>query len=1263
MAATVSYLAAKLAGALAITVPQTVWPIWPGCAILVGILVLVPRRIWPALLSAGLAGFVFYDLQAGVSIRSIAWLILADTLEILVAAWGVSYLLKGKPRLDSLEALAKYSFCTVFLASLIVSSIGSLALNGDIWLSWKFSFLSEALAFLTVTPAIIGMFGLGRVALRASRAHYLEAALLAFMLVSLSYLLFVAPGRSDPPALLYSLVPLLIWAALRFGSAGVGSSATIVALMSIWGAIHGRGPFTETDPLNRVLSLQLFLLCTSVPFMVLAVLVEERKIAQGELGESEERLRLSLESGKAVGWEWDLKTGRDSWFGDLKTMFGIPAERFDGRPEDFHRYVHPEDRHQVSEAVAEARESHLPYEAEFRVVWPNGRVRWVEAKGKFYYSATGLPERMLGMALDITERKLAEQALRESEADLTEAQRLANVGSWQWDVQTDAVTWTEQLYRIAGIDPALPAVSYLGQATLYTPESWHRLRSAVEEALRSGTRYELDLEMIQPDGTTKWIIAKGEARRDGSGNIVKLRGTVDDITVRKKAQEELRKSEERLRIAIQAGKMFTCDWDAATDIFTHSPESAQILRGDNATSSTREQLLNSVHPDDREKFTAAAAGVSPEKPDIRISYRMVRSDGTIIWLEKNSRAQFDQQGKLLRIIGIVKDITESKRTEEALRTGEERLRLAIQAGKMFAYEWDAATDILVRSAESAQILGIAEVTPLTGRQILAKVHVDDRERLVAAITSLSPEKPNLAITYRMERPDGSVIWVERNSRAHFDPQGKLLRIFGIVADVTERKRAEDAVKQSEEKYRRIVETTNEGIWLLDLNFDTSFVNRQMAEMLGYQPAEMLGRSVFDFYYSEDIPSKRMGLSRRREMVSEHLEDRLRKRDGTELWVRMAAIPLSTDRGDFNGAMAIVSDISSERLAEVALRESEARFRLVANTAPMLIWMSDASKLCTYFNHTWLAFTGRSMDQELGNGWTEGVHPEDLQKCFDTYVHAFDAREKFTMEYRIRRYDGEYRWILDLGVPRFNQDGSFAGYIGSCIDVTDRKLAEEALSGVNSKLIEAQERERARISRELHDDISQRLAMLTIELEQLGQKFFDSPPDLLHRVARLRNHSADLATDVQSLSHELHSSKLEYLGIATAMRAFCHEFSDQQNVEVVFDHDEIPRTLPKDISLCLFRISQEALQNAAKHSGVRHFAVELRCAADAIHLTVRDSGSGFDSEGPRKSQGLGLVSMEERVKLVGGRLSIDSQLHRGTTIHAKVPLSKAASASA
>jgi PAS domain S-box-containing protein len=381
-------------------------------------------------------------------------------------------------------------------------------------------------------------------------------------------------------------------------------------------------------------------------------------------------------------------------------------------------------------------------------------------------------------------------------------------------------------------------------------------------------------------------------------------------------------------------------------------------------------------------------------------------------------------------------------------------------------------------------------------------------------------------------------------------------------------------------------------------------------------------------------------------------------DGTEHHMLGNTAPLFDKDGKPRGAVGAFVDISERKRAEEALRESEGRFRLVADTTPALIWMSGTDQLCTFFNKGWLDFTGRSIDFELGNGWAEGVHPEDLQRCLDTYVRAFDAREKFTMEYRLRRYDGEYRWVLDLGVPRFNQDASFAGFIGSCVDVTDRKVAEEALSTVNRRLIEAQEGERTRIARELHDDIGQRLVFLTIELDQLRQNSPDLSPKVKSRIRRLQKQTSEVVSDVQSMSHQLHSSKLDYLGIVTALRVFCKEFSEQQKVEIDFVHHDIPAAVPPEISLCLFRVSQEALQNAVKHSGVRHFHMELRYSSEVISLAVRDSGSGLNLQQAMKTRGLGLTSMAERVKLMGGQLSIDSQPNRGTTILAQMPLGSA-----
>jgi PAS domain S-box-containing protein len=346
-----------------------------------------------------------------------------------------------------------------------------------------------------------------------------------------------------------------------------------------------------------------------------------------------------------------------------------------------------------------------------------------------------------------------------------------------------------------------------------------------------------------------------------------------------------------------------------------------------------------------------------------------------------------------------------------------------------------------------------------------------------------------------------------------------------------------------------------------------------------------------------------------------------------------------------------------------VRESEGRFRLVANKAPVMIWMAGTDRLCTYVNQPWLKFTGRPLEAELGNGWVEGVQKEDLQGCLKTYSEAFDQRQSFEMEYRLRRNDGEYRWILDVGVPRFNEDGSFAGYIGSCLDITDRKLAEEALASVGSRLIEAHEEERKWIARELHDDIVQRIALLAVELQQCDHRVPASVVDVHEYLQHARQRVYELGNDIQALSHRLHSSKLEYLGLVAAAKSFCHELSKQGNVRIEFTHSDMPAAIPEEISLCLFRVLQEALQNALKHSAEQIFTVEMHGTNEGISLTVSDSGIGFDWQDAFNRRGLGLISMRERLRLVNGELSIQSEPGRGTTVRAHVRLGQKDNAAA
>jgi PAS domain S-box-containing protein len=748
LVALICYGSCRVAHALTIS-PDHVSLFWPAVPFLAAVLALVPRKIWPALTATGLAGMALGDVQNGTPMVSIIWFLLADAVGVGVASLGIDRFLGGSPQLGSVKTFSKYTLVAVILASSASAFVGAKgSTSGGYWMQWSLWFFSDALGFLTITPAVLTWFREGPEWARKPR-NYLELTALIMSLVLCGLLIFTGTEQLKSMALVYSLVPILLWATLRLGLKGISICLVAVSFLSIWGASHGRGPFIAQGPFDGVLSLQLFLFFAAAPFIALALIVEEHRRGQ--------------------------------------------------------------------------------------------------------------------------------QRLIDEEKQLKEAQRLAQVGSWWWEPQTNTVKWSEELYQIAGRDPRLPAPSYKEYGRLFTAESWTRLQCAIDDTLHKGGAYELDLEMVRPDGTTRWVAARGEAQRDDAGVVASLRGTVKDIT------------------------------------------------------------------------------------------------------------------------------------------------------------------------------------------------------------------------------------------------------------------------------------------------------------------------------------------------------------------------------ELKGAM-------------VTLHESEERFRLVANTAPVMIWMSGVDKLCNYFNHSWLKFTGRSFEQEQGNGWAEGVHSEDLPRCWETYAKAFDRREPFEMEYRLRRHDGEYRWILDLGVPRFNADGSFAGYIGSAIDVTERKLAEEALSTVSQKLIEAQEEERTRIARELHDDINQRLALLTLNLESVQQTLPTSAAASRREIRVACKEIADLGSDIQALSHRLHSSKLEVLGLAAAAGGFCNELSARHGVEIAFQSETIPRELSPEVSLCLFRVLQEALQNAIKHSGSQRFEVSLRVVADEIELIVQDSGIGFELREVIKGPGLGLTSMKERMKLVDGQLSIDSKLQRGTAIQARVPLS-------
>ena len=344
-----------------------------------------------------------------------------------------------------------------------------------------------------------------------------------------------------------------------------------------------------------------------------------------------------------------------------------------------------------------------------------------------------------------------------------------------------------------------------------------------------------------------------------------------------------------------------------------------------------------------------------------------------------------------------------------------------------------------------------------------------------------------------------------------------------------------------------------------------------------------------------------------------------------------------------------------RRVELALRESEQHFRMMADTAPVLIWRSGVDQGCDFFNKPWLSFTGRTLEEELGHGWFAGIHPDDRDRCLSTYKTAFSRRESFRMEYRLRRFDGEHRWVLEIGVPRADDAGQFAGYIGSAIDITDRKHIEAQYQNLAGRLISVQEEERARLARDLHDDVSQQLAGLAILLSGLKRKVGKpgAVSEMEEIITTLQARTSAVAQSIRHLSHELHPSVLAHTGLVETLRRQCTDLEADHGVTVRFHAGDHLDSLPPQVALCLIRVAQEAFTNVIRHARARTIRVELMAIHDRVELCVDDDGIGFDAS-QAIGTGLGLRSIDERVRLTQGSVRVDSRPGRGTRVLVTIP---------
>ncbi len=469
--------------------------------------------------------------------------------------------------------------------------------------------------------------------------------------------------------------------------------------------------------------------------------------------------------------------------------------------------------------------------------------------------------------------------------------------------------------------------------------------------------------------------------------------------------------------------------------------------------------------------------------------------------------------------------------------------------------------------------------------------------------------------------------------------------------------------ENQEHYRDLVENSLDLMCTHDLNGLILTVNLAAARTLGYEPAELVNRNIREFLSPRSHPEfAAFLLALPEQRVAKGYLRLLTKTGETRIWSFTST--LRTEGGQDRFVRGVAHDVTEILQVQKALRKSEERSRQIVNASPVAMLVTHGiEQKNELVNDKFTALFGYSIADvpDVAQWWSLAYPDESSRDAIRTewqarVTKAIKNRSTIVpMEGKVRCKDGSYRFV------EFHLASLGETNLVSFVDLTDRKNAQHELERVGGRLLQAQEEERSRIARDLHDDICQQLALLAIDIDRFAEIPNEAPIPVRDHIARLRKRASEITRDLRAMSHELHPSRLEMLGLKVALQGLCEEFGKLYKVKIAFVAEQLPAPVPEDISICLFRVAQEALRNGVKHSRATQFVVQLIGAPDAIHLLVRDDGVGFDPEITSNHSGLGLISIRERLTLVRGTIEIRSKPRGGTEIRCSAPLIHAVSA--
>lgn len=995
--------------------------------------------------------------------------------------------------------------------------------------------------------------------------------------------------------------------------------------------------------------------------------ISGRKRAEDALRESEARLQAILHNIRDVVWSLSYPDFIPLFVSVSATsLFGLSPEAFRSHPGLWSDLLHPEDRASEAQLKRDLGEKGYAYR-ECRMVRPDGALRWIADRCKLAYDDEGRPCRVDGVSSDITERKRSEKQLSALAAAIEQSNDLMVVK----DLELRVVAANTAFAQARGSEISRSLIGktddeICGAPTDADPVSArdHEDRQALN--LSPGEVLLREEERTMPSGQVRHLLTKTYPVFDPNQKRLGIGAISTDITSLKQTETALRESERKLRSIFQSmtDVVFVMDREGRyveiaptnTSLLYRPP---QELVGRTAREVFPPHLadlcLNTIHQ-------ALATGTS-----IPVDYQLEIA-GTPLWfsavvtpLTANS------------VVWVARDITDRKRAEQQMLHNEAKYRALVEQAHDIVYSLTPDGIVTYVSPSWTRLLG-HPVEVVMGQSIRAFLHPDDLARCFETIQkTLASDVPQGDAEYRVRHRDGSYRWHVTHATVIRDSAGKVESFAAIARDITERKQAEEALRESEARYDQLAEQSRTIAWEVDAQGLYTFVSQVVQPVLGYTPEELVGNMhYYDLHPAEGREAFRAQTMEcfGRKAPFRGMVNPAVARDGSIVWLSTDGIPMLDAAGNLRGYRGSDTDITGRKLAEDALLESKERFEQLAEQSRTIAWEVDGEGLYTYVSRAVFSVLGYRPEDIVGKVHFYDGHPEESREEFK--AQAFELlRRKRPFSGLVNptvSKDGRVVWLSTDGIPMLDAAGHLRGFRGSGTDVTARKLAEDEIRQMSLRMrdltrhIQAvREEETRRISVWLHDEIGQMLTRARMDAMLLEQDPRRVSGEAAAALASLKRTLDQAVKAIRNISTDLRPSILDDFGLVAVLEWAVHEDEKRLKIPFHLQIDRVPDFLDADLSVAFYRIARECLTNIARHAQATAVDIRLSCDGQSLTLVVKDNGQGMPSGMAESPTAFGLGQMRERASALGGEVRIESRPGKGTTVIAAAPLHRLGSA--